>query len=255
MSEQGIDSSVVLDAWVLMGGDHIAAARRAKNFRTVEGWTAWQMVQTGSVGALALAIPAAHIPAVVVDVAVLFHKMAYCSWGIGSILDCEIHPKDDLAVILGMWAGAISEDSLDAAGSALGIGAAGAAALAFPSFAGQVSGHGLGLSLASAAKAAEKPAMKAALLVGEQLAPIGGKIVEKISAKIAAKLSAKITAKTLSAALAGFVPFVGPVAGAGVNTWFMHKVTDAADLYYKKKRVYDQRVQELTKGPGQARPA
>jgi hypothetical protein len=42
----------------------------------------------------------------------LLHKMAYCAWGIGSILGCKVEGKDDLQYILGLWSHAITESQL-----------------------------------------------------------------------------------------------------------------------------------------------
>jgi hypothetical protein len=56
--------------------------------------------------------------------------------------------------------------------------------------------------------------------------------LHKAAAKIGAKFASKISAK----ALAGFVPFVGPTVGAGVNAYFVKHIGDSAVAYYHAKR-------------------
>lgn len=53
--------------------------------------------------------------------------------------------------------------------------------------------------------------------------------------KVAQKVAAKITKKAASKFVLGFVPFVGALAVAGINTWILQGFADSADLYYRLK--------------------
>lgn len=219
-----MNSSIITDAFDVMGGDPSNAVSAAKNFSSVNSWTAWQASQAAVAGAGALAVPGAHVPAMVADVAFLMHKMAYCSWGIGGIYDCSVEGKPDFAIILAHWAGEVSEDAL---GGAIVTGTvAGSMALAgSPAVVGKLLGKGVGLGVTElTAKAGLKASSKT-------IGKVSGKLVEKAAAKLATKIGTKISAK----GIAGFVPIIGPAVGGSVNVYFVKSISNSAEAFYSKK--------------------
>jgi hypothetical protein len=227
-----ITANVVVDAFDAMGGDPRSAVKSARSFPSISGWTAWQVTQAAVVGGIAMAIPVAHVPALVLDVALLIHKMAYCCWGIGSIHRCRVDGKDDIALIMAYWAKDLKETELSAL---ISTGLVGTAITASgPAFVSTVAGMaasefgtaaGIGLFSKVGLKGVAKPA-------GKAVGAVAGKAMSKAAAKIAAKIGAKFAVKGCM----GLVPFVGPLVGAGVNGYFVKDIADAADFYYKTKK-------------------
>jgi hypothetical protein len=230
----------VVQAFEALGGDASAAIDRAHDFPTVGEWVAWQASQTAVVGAAALAVPVAHLPVLALDIGFLMHKMAWCSWGVGAILKCPVDPLPDLAVILGLWSGDIEEDALNAAYAAgvagVAVGAA-AGAAAYPNFAAKVAAASvkLGFLLAGPPPVTASVATKAAAKLGAMLGP---QLASKIVLAASPHLAAAFSSKALSSAFTGILPFIGPVTGAGVNTWIMARIAKSADTYYRAKCKY-----------------
>lgn len=131
-----ITAEMFLKAFNSVGGDSSAAARAVTNYKTLSGWRASQIAQAAAAGAAAMAIPVAHIATLAADFAVLLRKMAVCAWGIGYKLGAVVEAEEDLAIILGLWSGAVERDALSVTAAASG-GAAGMIALnaAYPTFA------------------------------------------------------------------------------------------------------------------------
>lgn len=255
-----ITSSHIVTAFATLGGvDPSPAIESAKRFKTVKGWREFQMTQAGLAGAAAMAIPVAHLPAMALDVTFLIHKMAYCAWGIGAIHGATVEAKEDMALILALWSGAVKEETLPeyiafgTQAGAFGLGVAGASYIAVKgagggaALAGKMTSKGVsafskGLMKAMIAKGATKGgaagmALKlgggASYIAGKGfLAPMADHLVQKAAAKIAAKIGAKISSK----AVLGFVPLVGPVAGAAINGYFVSSLAKSADKYYTVKK-------------------
>jgi hypothetical protein len=104
----GYTAELFADAFASMGGDPTNAVAAAKGYSSVNTWIFSQAAQAGAVGAVAMAVPGAHIPAMAVDLAVLLHKMAYCCWGIGEIRNCIVLGKPDFYNILALWSEAVT---------------------------------------------------------------------------------------------------------------------------------------------------
>lgn len=213
-----VKPSLVIEAFEAVSGDTSGARAAASEFSSPAAWGTWQGTQAAGAGAAALALPGAHIPALAADLAFLMRKLAFCTWGVGFLHGCTVDGKGDLANVLGLWSGVVTKDMLVTAAS----GTAVVATLAHPAFAGAVAGAALN---AVAQGAAVKVGAKTALGLGQNFAP---KLIEKASLKLAQKIGAKMAAK----AGFGFIPFVGPCVGAGINGWFTYRIYESANEYY-----------------------
>jgi hypothetical protein len=173
----------------------------------------WRLLQQGLVtgsGAVTVAIPVAHLVGMAGDVVFLMNRMSVCSYGIGAILGARaergsILEREDFAVVLARWSG---DDGVSNASIAKAAGGA----------AGYVGGKVTTKLLAKLA------AENAGILIGKKL---GAKTGAKIAGKFAAKLGTK--------AVGGFIPFVGPAIGGGVNLWFITSIAREAEDWYRFK--------------------
>lgn len=240
-SPKKLDSNVIVRAFDAVSGDHSEAVTRAKGFSSTGTWTAWQASQAAAAGAAALAVPAAHLPAMVADMAYLMHKMSYCCWGIGSVLGAQVEGKDDFAIILGLWSGDLSETELPVAiltGTAAGVMALAISTGSGAQLAGQVAGKAVskGVDLAATAAIKKLGAKAVAKSIGKGTGSMAGAMSSKFVEKAASKIAAKVGAKLAGKSVAGFIPFVGPVVGAGINAYFVKDVSDSAKTYYRRKK-------------------
>jgi hypothetical protein len=176
-----ITGDVVSQAFDLLGGDPEAAVDAARGW-SYAGWVTSQAGQAAVAGGLATAVPWAHIPALVADMAFLMHKMAYCSWGIGEISDCVVLGKADFLNILALWSGASRLEELP-------YRAVSKAALEAALVGGSIIVGGLTVAAVLGTAAGQKLLVKVAEKVGEVAA-------QQLLAKVASKGAAK-------AALAG----------------------------------------------------
>ncbi len=97
------NDSLVVKAFDKLGGDYTGAVQSAKGFTSLNAWVASQAAQAGAAGGAALLVPSAHLLALAADMSVLMHKMAYCSWGVGQIINAPVEGKNDIAIILALW--------------------------------------------------------------------------------------------------------------------------------------------------------
>lgn len=227
-----MESSIIVNAFNKMGGNYHDAVSAGSDFDTVAGWITWQASQAGLVGAGAMFVPGVHLAAIVADMAILLHKMAYCAWGVSGVLNVKCDGKDDFAIILGLWSNAIKEDELPEviAGSGLTAGAAVGMATFAPKVTEKALIKGTGQVIGAGGTAVgKKIGLKSS---AKGLGKLTGKLGEKIAAKVAGKITAKLSAKSL----AGFIPFVGPVIGGGINAYFVSSLGRSAEIYYTKKK-------------------
>ncbi|MGW4029248.1 hypothetical protein ACWEFL_07970 [Streptomyces sp. NPDC004838] len=225
-----VTANIFVNAFNSLGWDTDLARRGAAGYTTLSGWRASQTAQVAAAGAAAMAVPGAHLVALTADVGFLLHKMSICAWGIGFKLGATVDGEDDLAVILGLWAGALEPDALSV--TSVGTGAA-AGWIAFnatyPTYGTAVMakalamGAGAGVSTVSAKIAGKKG--------GKALAKLSKPFLQKIAQKAAVKFSAILGSK----AVTGAVPVLGALAGAGVNAYFIQKFADASETYYRAK--------------------
>jgi hypothetical protein len=231
---QTVTPEIIVSAFEFMGGDPSTAIESARG-SSIESWKYWQATQAAAVGAAAVAIPGAHIPLIVVDVAFLLHKMAYCCWGIGALHKCEIESKEDFAVILGLYAGVVSEHAL-AASVGMGTLALTGGIIAnagLPAFVAKVAGKGAGMGAkALGTKLGTKAVGKALAASSPLIGAVSGKLAEKLTAKFATKAFIK----SASNFVAGFLPVVGVAAGGAINAYFVLSIASSAETYYRIKK-------------------
>ena len=224
-----ISSDVILKAFEVLGGDPISAIQTAKGYTSTTTWIASQSAKTAGAGAVAMAIPVVHLPALVADICYLLHQMAYCSWGIGELRKCIVLGKPDFANILALWSGAVTLNELPypaiskaAFEMTLTNGSNTLEKITLTQTLAQMSPEQLAMYdakyggglLAQREKSVLAGASRAAIAAGSQ---VGISLAGPVAAQVAAKISAKLGAK----AFAGFIPFIGPLAGAGINTYFV----------------------------------
>lgn len=234
-------------AFDVLGGDPEGAVTAAKGW-SYDGWVASQAAQAGAAGAIAAIVPGVHIPALVADLAIVLHKMAYCSWGIGEICDCVVLGRADFQNILAIWSGSSTPEELpvraiskSALAAAVVGGSAMVGGLAVATVAGTAIGQQVLLQLAQqggqlaaqqllmkvGGKAAAKVALATSGQLGLQLgATLGGKLAPKVGAKVGSKMAAK--------GVLGWIPLVGAGASAAINVYFVTSIASAARSYYSK---------------------
>jgi len=183
-------------------------------YKTVPNWRETQIALATGSGAAAAAVPGVHLAAIAADVAFLMNRMSVCSFGIGAIRGYDnghgnLLEEEDFANVLGYW----SRDAqlMEAVTSK---GAADIAAKVGTKVGGKAAVKLISKHLATGA----------GLLVGKKL---GGKLGAKIGTKFAAKFGAKLGA--------GFIPFLGPIVGGGINLYFVNEIADAANDFYRWK--------------------
>lgn len=102
----------IAEAFTMLGGDPTWAIENARNYSSVEQWKNSQRLQAAVAGGVAMGIPGFHVLAAVADLGILFHKMAYCCWGIGELRGCVVLGKPDFLNILALWSNAVSPEEL-----------------------------------------------------------------------------------------------------------------------------------------------
>lgn len=231
---QEVTGGIIINAFNQLGGNYEEAVTNAKSMGSIDSWVAWQAAQTAVVGATAAAIPGAHLATLPVDVAILMHKMAWCSWGIGGLMGCNVEGKLDLALILGLWSEAITKEDVEtilAGGMVLGGALATAVTVAS--------------SPVLAAKIAAKTAAFGTSVLATRLGfttianPLGqmsGFLAQQLVQHFAAKIAIKLAKVGASRAFLGFVPFIGPIVGGTINVIFVRAIANSAKEYYQLKK-------------------
>ena len=177
---------------------------------SLPGWRTFQQSLVTATGAGSVAIPVAHLATMFADLAFLMNRMSVCSYGIGAILGFQagegnLLEAEDFAVVLSRWSGDDSLSNATVAKTAAGL-------------TGHVGGKTIAKLLAKVA------AENAGVLIGKKLGM-------KASAKIAGKFATKLGTK----AIEGFIPFVGPAIGGGINLWFVTSIANEAERWYRLK--------------------
>ncbi len=202
-----------IDAFDRLSPD-LSAVYSDAAYKTVPNWCDKQIALATASGATSVILPGAHVAAILADVAFLINRMSVCSFGIGAIRGYDnghgnLLEQEDLANVLGYWA---RDEQIMSA-----VTSKGAADIAVK--VGSKAGGKVAVKLIS-----KHLATGAGLLVGKKL---GGKVGAKIGAKFAAKFGAKLGT--------GFIPFLGPVVGGGINAYFVNEIADAANDFYRWK--------------------
>jgi hypothetical protein len=190
-----------------------SVAGRKALMREVDGysfseWKTKMIAKTAGVGFIT-GVPGGPIGVglEVLDIGYLLSMTGRACYGVGYIEGREVNYDTDISIILGIWSGAMSATS-------------------------QVSSGKVAVKLAgkSAAKAAAPVIAKVAgKLVAKSVFKTGGKMAGKIAGITAAKLAAKLAAKTSTK----WIPILGGVIGAGINSWVMDGLLDAARSFYR----------------------
>jgi len=231
---QQVSGDVIISAFNVLGGDYNKAVEKAKTCSSVDEWVMRQVTQAAAIGATAAAIPGAHLAALTVDVAILMHKMAWCSWGIGGNMGCQVEGKLDLALILGLWSGSITKEDVESmlvGGMVLGGALATAVTITTsPALAAKIAAKTaeFGTSML-----AQKFGLK---LVAGSLGQASGMLAQQLVQHFAAQIAAKLLKITASRAFLGFVPLIGPIAGGTINVLFVRAIADSAKTYYQIKQ-------------------
>ena len=173
-------------------------------------WRTKHLVPVATQGGMTMIVPGAHIVALALDVQLLVYHMSVCGYGIGAIHGYQnghgnILEKEDIALILAHWVG--DENIKTAMGSKI-----------VADIAIKIGGK-LGVKLI-----AKEFGKMAGLLIGQKLA---GKVGAKIGVKFGAKIGAKIPL--------GWIPFLGVLIGAGINSYLIRSISNSADEYYRWK--------------------
>ena len=230
---QGVTGDAIVNTFKMLGGNADEAVRKAKEF-DVDAWITWQATQAAVVGGAAAAIPGAHLVTVTADIAILMHKMAWCSWGVGGTLGCNVEGDLDLALILGLWSGAITKEDVETM-LVSGVVLGGTLATAML----------VGNSPALAAKVAAKTAAFGTTILAQKLGlktfagsmgQMSGFIAQNLIQHFAGKIAVKIGKVTASRVFLGFVPLIGPIVGGTVNVIFVNAIADSAKTYYELKK-------------------
>ncbi|GGR73776.1 hypothetical protein GCM10008959_38860 [Deinococcus seoulensis] len=192
--------------------DELYKAHRERN---LDEFTGGQSLAVMASGAVSGAIPGLHLVGAAADIAFLMNRMAVCCYGIGAIkchqsLGDNFLEREDFALILALWSG--DEDITKVVTNKVGadLVGVGGAKLALKSLSKGL-GHQFGV------------------IAGNQLA---GKVGAKVGAKIGAKAGAKFAA--------GWVPILGGIVGAGVNSYFLSEISQAGKRFYDFKVDYVQ---------------
>lgn len=185
---------------------------------TLSTWELQQRALATASGAAAVAIPGVHVAGIAADLAFVVNRMGVSSFGVGSIIGNQRNhgfmlEKTDFGAVLGYWA---DDSALKEA--MRGKGAA-------------------DLSSKVGFKLATKMYGKAAtLVISEALLTSSGYLIgQKLGGKAMAKVGAKVAAKFTTKAAAGFVPFLGPAVGGGINLWLISGIMSAAQEFYTDK--------------------
>ncbi len=202
------------------GGHPAKAAKAASRYRNIPDWVKSQSRQAGVVGAIAMLIPFAHLLALLFDIWFIFHKMAYCCWGIGKIRGCKLARTADLEIILAHWAGVIEDEMLQ---TAILVSAT-SGLLAATKIYSKLPQH---LAKLAGADTAAVILLKKILLTG-----FTGKLATKVGVKAAIF---KISSKVLAKAVTGFIPLVGAAVAGGLNAYFVTSISKSADKYYRAR--------------------
>lgn len=105
-------AEAIIKALDELGGDPREAVRKAQEVGVLDQWTNQELRMGAIAGGAELVIPALQVVTIPMGISFLLHKLAYISWGIGTIRKAYIIETDhysDLRNILNIWA---SDDSI-----------------------------------------------------------------------------------------------------------------------------------------------
>lgn len=211
-------------------GDPSNAVITARHdYGNVDKWIISQSGQSAAIGGAAVLIPFASIPLALFDFGVLMHKVAYVTQGVAGLRNCPIDKESsevDLAVILALWSGAVTEDELDSIF--------------------QTEMETGKIDVPDRRKVNPKneffecplqttPEIMVVDKAGTKLlATVGGQLLNRLSKALFIRLAARQGTKLL----VGIIPFLGAVICSSINYRIIEAVARHADTYYIKKRQF-----------------
>ncbi|MEU6422881.1 hypothetical protein [Streptomyces spiralis] len=148
-------------------------------------------------------IPGTWLVAAPASLVFTYRKMAHIAWAIGQDMNAEVEPVDDILLITGLWTGAISTDTLAAAGAAC--------------------------------KELDLEALKASGTV-EELA-VTRSLLEQAVPGFFSMLGVKLGVYVAGEVGAGFAPVVGATIIGGVTAATVDAFADHARQFYTHKRA------------------
>ena len=236
LEKERVNAGAVINAINALANPQSALSSATNDYNSIGSWKFWQTIQTVASGAFANFIPVAHIPASAGDVLFLMHKMAHVAWGIGALHDCPLdNAKEDMAIILGLWAQAIEENQLN-------------------EIFDKWTDTGV-LALSNAGRSAPNSVLQSPVMETQEkivlekggakaMGVVGGLLLRKIATTAATRFSALAGGKYIS----GFFLLAGPIVGGSINLWLMRDVSNAADVYYRNKKAYFDKIKEKPEG-------
>lgn len=225
-----VDTSLVVRIINSSVGDPKNAVITARHdYGDVNSWIISQSGQSAAIGGAAVLIPFASIPLALFDFGVLMHKVAYVTQGVAGIRGCPIDKESgevDLALILALWSGAVTEDELDSIFQAeIETGKIDVPEQRKVNPKNEF--FECPLQTTSEIMVVDKAGTKL-------LATVGGQLLNKLAKTLFARLAVRQSTKLL----VGIVPFVGAVVCSSINYRIIEAVARCADTYYIKKRQF-----------------
>ncbi|WP_030172191.1 hypothetical protein [Streptomyces sp. NRRL S-813] len=184
-------------------GDADEVLQDTKRWKSVGRWKWWQSSQAVGLAAAGTLIPGTWLVAAPASVVFTYRKMAHIAWAIGQDMNAEVEPVNDILLITGLWTGAISTDTLAAAGAAC--------------------------------KELDLEALKASGTV-EELA-VTRSLLEQAVPGFFSMLGVKLGVYVAGEVGAGFAPVVGATIIGGVTAATVDAFADHARQFYTHKRA------------------
>lgn len=240
-------ADALIEQFRLLGGKPEEAARSAAKYKNAQDWIAYHKTQTVAAGVGSGLIPGASFALMSADMAFLLHKLAYMSWGIGTIYGCKVYSKPDFLHILQIWGEnetrqgdmmAVSYPFVKAVNAIMAIqsmmklenlteakelavynelgklyAATGKLEHAIAHWGDRDGAHGVKLNIAR-----------------KKLVKVGAKLSQKMAKKLATKIASKVAAKFVL----GIVPIIGAATSGYVNHWMMDGIAHSAIQYYAR---------------------
>ena len=226
------DATILEPIMASLSSDTSSAVSDARNAPNVEAWIRSAMMQAAAVGGIAMAIPGAHLPALVWsrrELAFLLHRVAYGSWGVGELRGCAPLGKSDLLNILALWVGTPL--------SALPHRAIKKATLQKALRRGET--HVDSLSISRILSLLSEEQARSFGIDPDTITPMSQQrtadfgLSSDVQTRIVQPFASKLGGKVFS----GFVPLVGAIVGASINAYLLRDILNAADEYYFSGRL------------------
>lgn len=261
LQEQVAEAIVI--AFDDLGGDPQDAIDAALKHDTVASWRQQETATIAVAGGVEMAIPGLHALTIPAGIAFLIHKMAYLSWGIGTIKGAyvvETAQYSDLRNILTLWANSsyynahilehmavsmdafeyvLTEDGYQTLASSLEnvdnknvvVKTLGLLQNLVYDFGGDERAQLLVQSI-TGREEMEEMVVSAKDNVPQRVDVFAQEMERRISNKLALNLAGRISARVPARFVMGFVPFAGPIVNAFFNAQALLSMAESAEKYY-----------------------